>query len=123
GETRLLEQIAHPLLSGEPGIEVGEGDESEIHACGNELDRASIPSRLPSLSQPTTRYTWNTSAYSRFTLMPCVRATFHTYSAFAYRRCCCEAYFSSAATFFSTCGFSNAMYAWYEKSKLFHGIS
>ena len=33
--------------------------------------------------QATTRYTWNTSAYSRFTLMPCVRATFQTYSAFA----------------------------------------
>ena len=30
-----------------------------------------------------TRYTWNTSAYSRFTLMPCVRATFQTYSGFA----------------------------------------
>jgi hypothetical protein len=31
----------------------------------------------------TTRYTWNTSAYSRFTLMPWVRATFHTYSLLA----------------------------------------
>jgi hypothetical protein len=33
--------------------------------------------------QATTRYTWNTSAYSRFTFVPCVRATFHTYSLFA----------------------------------------
>src|SRR5437763_7090660 len=31
----------------------------------------------------TTRYTWKTSAYSRFTLMPCVRARLRTYSAFA----------------------------------------
>ena len=30
--------------------------------------------------QATTRYTWNTSAYSRFTLIPCVRATFRMYS-------------------------------------------
>ena len=30
-----------------------------------------------------TRYTWNTSAYSRFTLVPWVRARLRTYSAFA----------------------------------------
>ena len=30
------------------------------------------------MDQLTTRYTWNTSAYSRFTLMPCVRATLQT---------------------------------------------
>ena len=30
-----------------------------------------------------TRYTWKTSAYSRLTLIPCVRARLRTYSAFA----------------------------------------
>ena len=30
--------------------------------------------------QTTRRYTWNTSAYSRFTLMPWVRASVHRYS-------------------------------------------
>ena len=32
------------------------------------------------LSQATIRYTWKHSAYSRFTLTPWIRATFHTYS-------------------------------------------
>src|SRR5262249_16916887 len=31
----------------------------------------------------TTRYTWKTSAYSRFTFTPCIRARLRTYSAFA----------------------------------------
>src|SRR5262249_45538216 len=42
-----------------------------------------IGERRRSTGQATTRYTWNTSAYSRLTLMPCVLATFQTYSAFA----------------------------------------
>ena len=40
---------------------------------------AALPPRLADADdQLTTRYTWNTSAYSRFTLMPCVRATLQT---------------------------------------------
>ena len=35
------------------------------------------------LLQATTRYTWKTSAYSRFTFTPCMRARFLTYSSFA----------------------------------------
>ena len=45
--------------------------------------RVVIPLTPARVAQTMTRYTWNTSAYSRFTLMPCVRATFHTYSGFA----------------------------------------
>src|SRR6185437_6817823 len=45
--------------------------------------RLSSPKFVSEPLQATTRYTWNTSAYSRFTLMPWVRATFQTYSAFA----------------------------------------
>ena len=39
----LLEQVAHPLLGRKPRIEIGEGDESEIHTCVNVLAYASIP--------------------------------------------------------------------------------
>ena len=31
GETGLLEEVAHPLLGADAGVEVGESDESEIH--------------------------------------------------------------------------------------------
>ncbi len=33
GELSLLEQIAHPLLGGHAGGEVGEGGESKFHAA------------------------------------------------------------------------------------------
>ena len=36
GEPRLLEQVAHPLLRRLAGCQVGEGDESEIHACASQ---------------------------------------------------------------------------------------
>ena len=58
---------------GERALQVGHG----------QVDSADARGRVDGGAQATTRYTWNTSAYSRFTLMPCVRATFQTYSAFA----------------------------------------
>ena len=48
------------------------GEQCEVLTAGRgELDL---------IDQATTRYTWNTSAYSRFTLMPWVRATLRMYS-------------------------------------------
>ena len=32
-EPRLLDQVAHALLGRDARIEVGEGDESEVHGC------------------------------------------------------------------------------------------
>ena len=45
--------------------------------------RAGVTRGGGSSSYATTRYTWKTSAYSRFTFTPCMRARFRTYSAFA----------------------------------------
>ncbi len=33
GERRLLDEVPHPLLRGDAGGKVGEGRESELHAC------------------------------------------------------------------------------------------
>jgi hypothetical protein len=33
GELGLLQQVAHPLLRGDAGGEVGEGGKSEFHGC------------------------------------------------------------------------------------------
>ena len=48
-------------------------------AVSYRADRSELPA-MGTVPQATTLYTWNTSAYSRFTLIPCVRATLRMYS-------------------------------------------
>ena len=57
-----------------------EYEELARHAL--QVERRYVPGFFTVLArrQATTRYTWNTSAYSRFTLIPWVRATFQMYS-------------------------------------------
>ena len=37
GESRLLQEVAHPLLGGDAWLHVGKGDKPEIHTAHNEL--------------------------------------------------------------------------------------
>ena len=43
GEPRLLDQVLHALLRRDARIQVGEGDESEVHVVENVLAGATIP--------------------------------------------------------------------------------
>ncbi len=44
GQARLLEEVVHPLLRGDPGGQVGEGGEAKLHALrlAKKLDCATI---------------------------------------------------------------------------------